>query len=104
MEANFYTLDLVVGFSLPAFIHFRSRSQPDGAAIVRLFWLGVAIGLGLMGLIALAPLPPAVPTPQPSISVLVTTFCVLVATGLGAGIAPARIASRVDPAAALRVT
>ena len=29
---------------------------------------------------------------------------VLIATGLGAGIVPARIASRVDPAAALRVT
>ncbi|MEE3332637.1 MAG: ABC transporter permease [Myxococcota bacterium] len=66
--------------------------------------LGVVLGLGLIGLIAMAPLPPAVPTPTPSMSVLITTFCVLVGTGLGAGIAPARIASRVDPAAALRVT
>ena len=39
-----------------------------------------------------------------SASVLLTTFAVLTAVGLTAGIAPARIAARVDPSAALRVT
>jgi hypothetical protein len=38
-------MDLIVGFGLPAFVHISNRSRPDGAAVKRLFWLGVAIGL-----------------------------------------------------------
>jgi hypothetical protein len=45
VEEHFYTLDLVVGFALPAFVHLTNRSRPDGSAVIRLFWLGVAIGL-----------------------------------------------------------
>jgi len=45
LEAYFFTIDLVVGFSLPFYVHFRKRSDPVHALIVRLFWLGVAIGL-----------------------------------------------------------
>ena len=44
-----------------------------------------------------------IPKPRVSPSVLVTTFGVLAATGLMAGIVPARIAAEIDPAAALRV-
>jgi ABC-type antimicrobial peptide transport system permease subunit len=43
-----------------------------------------------------------VPVPVVSPRVLVATFGVLAATGLLAGVVPARLASRVDPAAALR--
>lgn len=32
-----------MGFSLPAYLHLRHRS--DGSGVIRLFWLGVAIGL-----------------------------------------------------------
>jgi len=44
LEVHFYTLDLVVGFALPAFVHLSNRSRPGGTAVIRLFWLGVAIG------------------------------------------------------------
>ena len=70
--------------------------------------LGGAVGvLGALAITALlghAPLPPELPRPQVSASVLLTTFAVLTAVGLSAGIAPARIAARVDPSAALRVS
>lgn len=45
MEAHFFALDLIVGFALPAFVHLSNRSRPSGTAVIRLFWLGVAIGL-----------------------------------------------------------
>ena len=66
--------------------------------------VGVAVALLITTLLGLAPLPPAIPAPQVSANVLLTTFAVLTAVGLVAGIAPARIAARVDPSAALRVT
>jgi putative ABC transport system permease protein len=66
--------------------------------------VGVVVALLVTTLLANAPLPPELPTPQVSASVLLTTFAVLTAVGLIAGIAPARIAARVDPATALRVT
>ena len=65
---------------------------------------GAGLGLLVMAAIELAPLPDQVPRPVPSTAVVLTTFGVLVATGLAAGVVPARIAARVDPAAALRVT
>jgi putative ABC transport system permease protein len=65
--------------------------------------VGVLLGIALCGVLALLPLPEMVPTPIVSPAVLATAFAVLVATGLAAGVLPARIASRVDPAAALRV-
>ena len=45
LETHFFTIDLLVGFSLPVYIHLRHRSGSDGAGVIRLFWLGVAIGL-----------------------------------------------------------
>ncbi len=66
--------------------------------------LGVAAGASLAWAISLLPLPDMLPSPRVSPHVLVTSFSLLVAIGLVAGIAPARIASSVDPAAALRVT
>lgn len=45
MENAFYGLDLAVGLSLPVYIHLRNRSSEEGRAVIRLFWLGVAIGL-----------------------------------------------------------
>jgi hypothetical protein len=45
MQSYFYAIDLIVGFSLPVYIHVSNRSRADGAGIIRLFWLGVAIGL-----------------------------------------------------------
>lgn len=45
LGAHFYTIDLLIGLSLPVYIHFSSRSRSDGDGIVRLFWIGVAIGL-----------------------------------------------------------
>jgi len=57
LEAPFYAIDLFVGFSLPVYLHLRHhpahrigpprrpRSRPDTTAVVRLFWLGVVIGL-----------------------------------------------------------
>jgi putative ABC transport system permease protein len=65
---------------------------------------GVALALIVAALLGVAPLPPALPAPRVSAGVLVTTFIVLTAVGLVAGVAPARIAARVDPAAALRVS
>ena len=44
-ETHFFTLDLLVGFSLPVYVHLGNRSRPDGAHVIRLFWLGVAVGL-----------------------------------------------------------
>jgi ABC-type antimicrobial peptide transport system permease subunit len=66
--------------------------------------LGVAIAIGLVVGIGALPLPEMIPRPEISLSVLATTFGILVATGIVAGIVPARIASQVDPASALRVT
>jgi putative ABC transport system permease protein len=65
--------------------------------------LGVLLGAGIALAIGMLPLPPMIPKPRVSPGVLVTTFAVLAATGVAAGIAPARLASRVDPGSALRV-
>lgn len=65
---------------------------------------GIALGLAGVGLLGLLPLPAELPSPSVSPSVLVTTFFVLTSIGLAAGIVPARLASQVDPAAAMRVT
>ncbi len=64
--------------------------------------LGAAIGAGIAGGVAALPLPDLVPRPRLSLRVIGVTSFVLVAVGLVAGIAPARAASRVDPALALR--
>jgi len=45
LETHFFTIDLLVGFSLPAYLHLRNRSRSDAGRIIQLFWLGVAIGL-----------------------------------------------------------
>ena len=66
--------------------------------------VGVAVALVLIAVLQWLPLPPEIPKPTPSASVILTTFGVLVATGIGSGVLPARVASRIDPAAALRVT
>jgi putative ABC transport system permease protein len=66
--------------------------------------LGLGVGTALVGLISLIPMPDMVPAPRIELGVLATSFVVLVAVGLLSGIAPARTAARVDPAAALRVT
>jgi putative ABC transport system permease protein len=66
--------------------------------------LGIALAVGIVVGIGFLPLPDMIPDPQISISALLTTFGVLSATGLVAGISPAQIAARVDPATALRVT
>ena len=65
--------------------------------------LGVIVALLLMGLLLVLPLPEQIPRPVPSASVLLTAFSVLVGTGIASGILPARVASQVDPATALRV-
>jgi ABC-type antimicrobial peptide transport system permease subunit len=65
--------------------------------------LGVGTGAALAWLVSLLPLPEMMPAPRIEPSVLVTSFVVLVAVGLLSGVTPARTASRVDPAAALRV-
>jgi putative ABC transport system permease protein len=76
------------------------------STIVALIGGGVGVALALLALVALdaLPLPPEIPRPRVSPSVLVTTFTILVATGLATGVLPARLAARVDPSAALRVT
>jgi len=66
--------------------------------------LGIAFGLAGVGLLGLFPLSPEMPSATVSPAVVATTFFVLSAIGLAAGIVPARIASQVDPAAAMRVT
>ena len=66
--------------------------------------LGVALGLGIVGLLGAIPLPAEIPAPPLLPGAVLTTFCVLVAIGLAAGVVPARMAARVDPSAALRVT
>lgn len=66
--------------------------------------LGLGLGLAGVGLLGLLPLPDELPSPSVSPSVIVTTFFVLTAIGLAAGIVPARLASQVDPATAMRVT
>jgi putative ABC transport system permease protein len=66
--------------------------------------IGVLLGLGMAAGIGMLPLPEAIPAPRVSTSVLLTTFAVLTGVGVLAGIVPARLASRVDPAAAMRVT
>lgn len=43
-ETYFYTIDLLVGFSIPAYLHWSQRSRPDSGHVIRLFWLGVLIG------------------------------------------------------------
>lgn len=45
LETHFFTMDLLVGFSLPAYVHLRNRARGDAARVIQLFWLGVAIGL-----------------------------------------------------------
>ena len=65
--------------------------------------LGIVLGAGLALAVQLLPLPEMVPVPVVSLRVLATTFGVLATTGIVAGVVPARVASRVDPAAALRV-
>ncbi len=66
--------------------------------------IGVALGVALSLGIGLLPLPDVLPAPRVSASVLLTTFGVLVGVGVAAGIVPARLASQVDPGAAMRVT
>ncbi len=66
--------------------------------------LGVLLGAGMALGIASLPLPDMVPLPRVSPSVVITTFAVLVTVGLVSGVVPARLASRVDPSVALRVT
>jgi putative ABC transport system permease protein len=66
--------------------------------------LGTLLGLGLVVALRALPLPPDLPRPLLLPSAVATTFAVLVVVGLGAGVWPARVAARVDPAAALRVT
>ncbi len=63
--------------------------------------IGVAAGAALIAGLGFVPLG-GFPQPILQGSVLATTFGVLVVVGMAAGVAPARLASRVDPAAALR--
>jgi putative ABC transport system permease protein len=64
--------------------------------------LGAVCGLALVGLVHVLPLPASVPRPVLAPSVVVATLFVLATTALLSGILPARVASRADPAAALR--
>lgn len=66
--------------------------------------LGIGFGLAGVQVLALFPLTPDMPAASVSPAVLATTFFVLGFIGLAAGIVPARLASQVDPAAAMRVT
>ena len=65
----------------------------------------LGLGLGIAGVWALmqVPLPEILPGPRLEASVVATAFAVLVAVGLVSGVTPARVASRVPPAVALRV-
>jgi putative ABC transport system permease protein len=65
---------------------------------------GIVLAVGICFAISALPLPPAVPDPQISSGVLLTTILVLSLVGFGAALGPARIAGRVDPSAALRVS
>ncbi|MBW2422369.1 MAG: ABC transporter permease [Deltaproteobacteria bacterium] len=65
---------------------------------------GIVLAIGICVAVALLPLPPAVPDPVISPAVLLTTTIILSLVGLGAAIGPARLAGRVDPSAALRVS
>jgi putative ABC transport system permease protein len=64
--------------------------------------LGAALGVAALLGIAALPLPELVPAPRLEWSVVATAFALLAGFGLIAGVTPARVASRVDPAAALR--
>jgi putative ABC transport system permease protein len=66
--------------------------------------IGVGLGVAIAFGVGLLPLPEMIPTPRVSLSVILTTFGVLAGVGLAAGIVPARLASQVDPGAAMRVT
>ena len=66
--------------------------------------LGAALSFGLLFALSFVPPPDFIPLPRSSPSVVITTMLVLLGVGLVSGIAPARVASRVDPAAAMRVT
>lgn len=66
--------------------------------------IGVGLGVAIALDVGLLPLPEMIPTPRISLSVILTTFGVLAAVGLAAGIVPARLASQVDPGTAMRVT
>ena len=66
--------------------------------------LGVALGAGGAWALSQVPLPEIIPGPQLEGHVVLTSFLVLVSVGLVAGVLPARVASRAEPAAALRVT
>jgi putative ABC transport system permease protein len=64
--------------------------------------LGAAIAWALLAILNSLSLPPMIPVPRIATSVVVTTVLVLMGVGVVSGIAPARAASRVDPATALR--
>lgn len=64
--------------------------------------LGAAIAWGILAILNSLTLPPMMPVPRIESSVVITTVLVLMGVGLVSGIAPARAASRVDPASALR--
>jgi putative ABC transport system permease protein len=64
--------------------------------------LGAGLGVAALLGIAMLPLPELVPAPRLEWNVVATAFALLAGIGLIAGVTPARVASRVDPAAALR--
>jgi len=64
--------------------------------------LGAGLGAGAILAFQQIPLPELVPAPRLEWSVVATAFGLLAAVGLVSGVTPARVASRVDPAAALR--
>lgn len=64
--------------------------------------LGAGLGTGAILAFQQIPLPELVPAPRLEWSVVATAFGLLAGVGLVAGVTPARVASRVDPAAALR--
>lgn len=65
---------------------------------------GVALATGIVYAVSFVPLPDLIPTPRVLPGVMGTTFVVLLLVGLVSGVLPARTASRIDPASALRVT
>ena len=64
--------------------------------------LGAGLGVAAMLGFAALPLPELVPAPRLEWSVVATAFALLSGVGLVSGVTPARVASRVDPATALR--